>query len=71
MSKLTLHEAMEHAILLGTLVSATQIAETIKRERSYVRKDGLPPPREQIRARARQYPNLFLIEGGHIGHVHH
>ena len=71
MSKLTSHEAMERAMLPGTLDSATQIAETIERERSYVRKDGLPLPRGQIRARARQYPHLFLIEGGHIGRVNH
>lgn len=57
---MTLHEAM--IIVLkeknGPL-HPKEIADKINRRGLYHRKDGLPLPAGQIRARARQYPHLF------------
>jgi hypothetical protein len=59
MATVTLHEAMERAIPLGTQVSVQWIAEAIKRDLTYTRKDGLAPRPEQILARVREYPQLL------------
>ena len=65
---MTLHEAMERVLAdhPGGL-SASDIAWEIGRLGLFTRpSDGMPPPPSQIRARANNYPRLFVYDSGKI-----
>lgn len=59
----TLHEAMETVLRERPDFSATtsDLSEAIRQRALYLRKDGKSPKAQQINARARKYPELFLL----------
>jgi hypothetical protein len=65
----TLHEAMETVLRERPDFSATasDLSEAIRQRALYTRKDGKSPKAQQINARARKYPGIFLLtEAGFI-----
>ena len=59
----TLHEAMEIVLRERPDFSATSsdLSEAIRQRALYTRKDGKYPKAQQINARARKYPEIFLL----------
>jgi hypothetical protein len=62
---LSLHEAMLDVLAAGPL-SAREVANRIAARGLYRRRDGRYPPASQVAARARQYPDLFLVTSSGI-----
>jgi antitoxin Phd len=64
MFQCTLHEAMR--VVLSEqqrhAVTTSQLSEEIERRGLYARKDGAAARARQINARARKYPNLFVVD---------
>ena len=60
----TLHEAMRIVLtgLPNQTATSSKLIEIIERRGLYLRKDGLAARASQISARARKYPNLFVLE---------
>lgn len=60
---MTLHEAMIEVLsdCPDQLATFEYISSEIARRGSYIRADGSPPPASQIRARSRQYQDVFEV----------
>ncbi|GAA2199950.1 winged helix-turn-helix domain-containing protein [Sinomonas flava] len=66
-AKLTLHQAMRQVLrLAGRPMTARELADAINRKGLYSRADGAPVPTNQIHARAKNYPDLFVKEEGRL-----
>lgn len=64
---MTLHEAIIQILEeVGKPLSTRTIAETINRRGLYVRKDGKPINKIQIRSRVKNYPGLFDYLNGQV-----
>lgn len=67
-SRATLHDAMatvlrEH----GEPLTGRELADEINRRGLYRQRDGSPVPLNQVHARASNYSNRFVKQGGRIG----
>ena len=60
----TLHEAMRLVLseMPHQTATSSELSEIIEHRGLYLRRDGLAARARQINARARKYPNLFLVE---------
>jgi G/U mismatch-specific DNA glycosylase (fragment) len=64
---MTLHEAIIYVLEgYGSAMSSAEIAQEIFDKKLYLQQAGSMAPAKQIRARARKYPQLFIIEDGKI-----
>ena len=63
---MTLHEAIGQVLADHKSRSASELAAEVNRRRLYTGKDGKPVPPNQISARVKNYPYLFIREGGKI-----
>lgn len=67
---MTLHDAMEKILVdAGRPLKASDLAEQIKTLDLYRKSDGSPLQPDQVRARARRCPHLFIHAAGVIGLV--
>lgn len=57
-----LHEAMIEVIKEKGKLSSDELAKIIDDRRLYMKKDFTELKGTQVRARARQYPKLFILE---------
>lgn len=64
---MTLHEAMEQVLKEeGRPMTRQELADAINEQDLYQRGDGYPVPPNQIGARAKNYPYLFVKVGNKI-----
>ena len=64
---MTLHEAMEHVLKEeGRPMTRQELADAINEQDLYQRGDGYLVPSNQIGARAKNYPYLFVKVGNKI-----
>jgi len=64
--ELTLHEAIRRVIDTYGPATVSDITEKINQQRLYMRKDGEPVPANQVSARIRKYPHMFIRENGKV-----
>ncbi|WP_413250213.1 GIY-YIG nuclease family protein [Sinomonas flava] len=70
-AKLTLHQAMRQVLRsAGRPLTARELADAINLKGLYSRADGAPVPTNQIHARAKNYPDLFIKDGGRLSLAH-
>lgn len=65
--EVTLHQAIVEVLMTaGRRLTPRQIADEVNRRRLFVRGDGTPIPPEQVSARVRGHPKLFVATSGDI-----
>ena len=66
MDNITLHEAIKRVINEYGSTTVEEITERVNEYGLYRRKDKKSVPKNQVSARIRKYPHLFLIEDGKV-----
>lgn len=60
----TLHQAIKNVILDFGPADVGEITSRINEQKLYVRGDGTPVPKNQVSARVRKYPHMFVKKDG-------